>query len=103
MPVPDGYDDPREVREARQQPPESYATITEWWRDYHGFVPLAMAHGISQAMREHDLSFRDAYLKLLKGGAIVELEPLRPDSRHWVERDGKLAQAATDDIAAKDA
>ncbi|MBX3032218.1 MAG: hypothetical protein KF809_18905 [Chloroflexi bacterium] len=92
MPVPKGYDDPREVREARQRPPETYPTVTEWWADYHGFVPIQMAHGLSQ-LTKTGMSFHDAYLRLLGAGKIIELEPLRPDSPHWAERDARLATA----------
>ncbi|MFN8520149.1 MAG: hypothetical protein U0667_12315 [Chloroflexota bacterium] len=90
MTVPDGYDDPREVREARQRPPETYATVSEWWADYHGFVPIQMAQGLSQLTKQ-GMPFGEAYLKLLDAGRIIELDPLRPDSPHWQERDARLA------------
>lgn len=92
MSVPNGYDDPREVRKARQRPPETYRTVSEWWADYHGFVPIQMAHGLSQ-LTKTGMSFHDAYLRLLGAGKIVELEPLRPDSPRWAERDARLAEA----------
>ncbi len=86
MPAPEGYDDPREVRAARQRPPETYETVSEWWADYHGFVPIQMAQGLSELTRQ-GMPFGQAYLTLLGAGRIIEFESLRPDSPHWRERD----------------
>lgn len=64
----------REERRSRQRRPETYASVTEWWADYRGFVPIAMAHGLSQLMAK-GMSFHDAYLSLVEAGGIVEIDP----------------------------
>ena len=64
----------REARRARQRPPESYDSVSAWFEEYVGFVPLPMAHALS-VLTQGGTSFRDAYLKLLGEGRIVEIEP----------------------------
>jgi hypothetical protein len=70
--------DDREARRARQRRPESYESVSAWFADYRGFVPLPMAHALSQ-LTATGMSFHDAYLKLLREGRIVEIEPLPRD------------------------
>lgn len=53
----------------------TYRTVGEWYKDYRGYVPIQMAHGIDQLIRETGLSFPDAYRQLLGRGAIIHLEP----------------------------
>jgi hypothetical protein len=65
----------REQRRARLRDPLTYATVGEWYADYHGFVPIQMAHGLSQVMKARGLSFPDAYRLLRDKGAIIELQP----------------------------
>lgn len=75
MSRPISHPDPdREARRARQRLPESYDSVSAWYADYRGFVPIQMAHGLSQLTRS-GMSFHDAYLKLLGEGRIVEIEP----------------------------
>jgi hypothetical protein len=65
----------REQRRARLRDPLTYTSVGEWFADYHGFVPIQMAHGLSQTMTARGLSFPDAYRLLRDGGAIIELQP----------------------------
>jgi hypothetical protein len=54
----------------------TYASVGEWYDDYHGYVPIQMAAGLSQLMRKHpELTFPEAYASLLRAGAIIELQP----------------------------
>jgi len=68
----------------------TYASVGEWYDDYHGYVPSMMAVGLSQLMRKQpDLTFPAAYASLLGAGRIIELhggsqavcgEALEPES-----------------------
>jgi hypothetical protein len=52
----------------------TYASVGEWYDDYHGYVPSMMAVGLSQLMRkEPELTFPQAYASLLGAGRIIEL------------------------------
>ena len=52
----------------------TYATVGEWFDDYHGYVPIEMAAGLSRLMRKRpELTFPEAYAALLHAGAIIEL------------------------------
>ena len=54
----------------------TYATVGEWFDDYHGYVPIQMAAGLSRLMRTHiELTFPEAYATLLHAGTIIELQP----------------------------
>lgn len=53
----------------------TYATVTEWFDDYRGYVPTQMAHGIDQLIRRIGMSFPDAYRQLVGRGAIIHLDP----------------------------
>ena len=64
----------REARRARQRLPESYDSVSAWFADYRGFVPIQMAHALSK-LTATGMSFHDAYLKLLNAGRIIEIEP----------------------------
>lgn len=68
----------REQRRARLRDPLTYESVGEWYADYRGFVPIQMAHGLSRAMKELDLSFPAAYRLLRNGRAISEVLPTTP-------------------------
>ena len=58
----------------------TYASVTDWFDDYHGYVPIEMAAGLSRLMREHpELTFPQAYAWLVHTGAIIELHPQGED------------------------
>jgi hypothetical protein len=62
----------------------AYASVGEWFRDYRGYVPIQMAHGLDQLIRRTGMSFPDAYRTLLRRGAIIHLDPsddLEPPAR----------------------
>jgi len=61
------------ARRSRQRPWGTYTTVGEWFRDYQGFVPIQLAAGLDRYMRNHDVTFREAYRALLKSGAIIPL------------------------------
>jgi hypothetical protein len=58
--------------------PVSYATVGEWFADYHGYVPIQMARGLTEYMARHGCTFREAYASLRKAGAIIEVDRPRP-------------------------
>lgn len=66
-------DDLRTNRPAPQRPPETYSSVSEWFADYRGFVPIQMAHGLSRYIERNNCSFADAYRALRDGGAIIEI------------------------------
>lgn len=52
----------------------TYASVGEWYDDYHGYVPLVMAVGLTQLMQKHpELTFPVAYASLRRAGNIIEL------------------------------
>ena len=52
----------------------TYASVGEWYEDYHGYVPSMMAVGLSQLMRQRpELTFPAAYASLRGAGRIIEL------------------------------
>ena len=53
----------------------TYATVGEWFADYRGYVPIQMPHAIDRLTKRTGLSFPDAYRTLLRGGAIIHIEP----------------------------
>lgn len=61
----------------------TYGSVLEWYEDYREYVPITMAHGLSQFRERHpDLTFRDAYRSLLHAGAIIHVDPandIEPD------------------------
>ena len=72
------YDDEywaaHEARRRALRDPHTYSDITEWWADYRGFVPIQMAHGLSQVMKQRGLTFPEAWDLLVGHGAIVVIE-----------------------------
>ncbi len=67
-------DTQHQVRRARHRRPESYESVSAWWADYRGSVPITMAHALSR-LTDTGMTFGDAYLSLIRKGAIVELDP----------------------------
>jgi hypothetical protein len=66
--------DSPDARRARQRPPDTYDSVSAWYADYQGFVPLPMAHALSR-LTASGMSFPDAYRTLLEQGRIIEIEP----------------------------
>ena len=54
----------------------TYASVSEWSQDYHGYVPIQMAAGLDRQMRGTRMSFPDAYRALLGIGAIIHIDPV---------------------------
>jgi hypothetical protein len=61
-PLPEGHD-------CRRDDPR-YPTISDWFADHRGMVPLHMAWQISVLMKRRNISFGEAYQALLDAGAI---------------------------------
>lgn len=59
--------------------PETYASVSEWYADDAGYVPITMAHALSK-LTATGTSFRDAYLESRRRGAIVEIDPAADDA-----------------------
>lgn len=57
-----------------------YDSPHDYYEDYRGYISIQMIIGISQTMRRHGLSFVGAYVLLLGGGAIIELDAARAES-----------------------
>jgi hypothetical protein len=53
----------------------TYASVGEWFRDYHGYVPIQAAAGLDRLMRQSGMSFPEAYRTLLGRGAIIHIDP----------------------------
>ncbi len=68
------HDAQQRARRARRRRPETYESVSAWWADYQGSIPLAMAHALSR-LTDSGMSFGDAYLSLIRKGAVVELDP----------------------------
>jgi hypothetical protein len=63
---------PRRREEMRD--PLTYTSVSEWFRDYQGRVPIQMAHGLDRYMQRTGATFAEAYAALRGAGAIIELE-----------------------------
>jgi hypothetical protein len=48
-----------------------YPSVGAWWEDHRGRVPIQMAAGLDRYVREHGVSFGEAFQALLDRGAIV--------------------------------
>ena len=60
----------------------TYDSVGAWYRDRIGRVPVQMAHSIDRTMKLRGLTFREAYRLLLRGGAIIHIDPtddIEPD------------------------
>lgn len=54
----------------------TYASVGEWFNDYHGYVPIQMPHALSQLLKANPgMTFREAYARLLRVGAIIHIDP----------------------------
>ena len=53
----------------------TYDGVGDWFNDYRGYVPIQMAHALSNLMRDRDLTFREAYARLVGVGRIIHLDP----------------------------
>ena len=51
-----------------------YTSVAEWYRDFKGRVPIQMAAGLDDLMRERKISFPEAYALLVERGAIIEID-----------------------------
>ena len=61
-------------RGRRQRPPETYDSVSAYFADYQGYVPLVIPFELSK-LTATGMSFHDAYLKLLGRGSIIEIDP----------------------------
>lgn len=61
-------------RRAALRPPETYTTVGDWFSDYHGFVPVTMAHALSQVIEREHIPFAEAYARLVARGSIIEID-----------------------------
>jgi hypothetical protein len=41
-----------------------YASVHDWWQDHHGRVPIQAAAGLDRYVREHGVSFGEAFRAL---------------------------------------
>lgn len=53
----------------------TYATVGQWFQDYHGYVPIQMPAGLQRLIDQTGLSFPDAYRTLLGAGTIIHINP----------------------------
>jgi len=53
-----------------------YASVSEWFRDYRGYVPIQIAAGLDRLIRDTGMSFPDAYRALLGAGKIIHVDPV---------------------------
>lgn len=53
----------------------TYVSVSEWYADYHGYVPVQIAAALDRVVREHGRSFAEAYALLLRRGAIIHIDP----------------------------
>lgn len=56
----------------------AYMTVSEWFEDHHGRVPIQAAVGLSRYMKAHGCTFAEAWTALIgpKGPIIlIEHEP----------------------------
>jgi len=53
----------------------TYTTVSEWYLDYHGYVPIEAAAGLSRLIRETGMTFPDAYRALLEARKIIHIDP----------------------------
>jgi hypothetical protein len=52
---------------------QNYETLSEYWNDAQGKVPLAMMRGIQKVQEKYNLDFQTAYRFLLEKDAIIEI------------------------------
>lgn len=67
----------------------TYTSVGEWFADYHGYVPIQMAAGLSRVMHDNpDMTFAEAYARLLCAGAIIHVDPADDDLPAEPKRSG---------------
>ncbi len=52
---------------------KNYETLSDYWKDAQGKVPLAMMYGIQQFQKKNNLDFQTAYQILLEKKVIIEI------------------------------
>ena len=53
----------------------AYTSVSNWYRDHHGRVPIQAAAGLDRYMRQHDCTFAEAFTALTgRGGPIILLD-----------------------------
>jgi hypothetical protein len=52
---------------------KNYETLSDYWKDTQGTVPLVMMHNIQQFQKKYNLDFQTAYGYLLEKGVIIEV------------------------------
>ena len=58
----------------------TYATVGEWFKDYHGYVPIQMPHALQRFQQANPgMTFREAYAGLLGAAAIIHFDPANDD------------------------
>ena len=74
----------------------AYTSVSNWYRDHHGRVPIQAAAGLERYMRQHGCTFAAALTALTgRGGPIILLdaEPARRAARrHGHHVDGRLSK-----------
>ncbi len=54
----------------------TYASVGEWFNDYHGYVPIQMPHALQRFQQANPgMTFREAYAGLLGAGTIIHVGP----------------------------
>ena len=65
---------PRSIRILRM-PFGGYESVSDWYRHHSGRVPIQMAWGIDQRMKQTGETFTEAWTALVNAGAIILIEP----------------------------
>ena len=53
----------------------AYTSVSDWYNDHHGRVPIQAAAGLDRYMRATDATFAEAFVALSrKGGPLMVLE-----------------------------
>jgi hypothetical protein len=60
----------------------AYETVSDWFNDHHGRVPIQAAAGLDRYIKATGSTFAEAFTALSsKGGPIILIEPQSEDSR----------------------
>ena len=52
-----------------------FRTVGEWYREFHGRVPIQMAAGLDRIMREEGVTFPRAYELAVERGQVIHVDP----------------------------